>query len=136
MYLTRLIYFSSCDASEGIDVESILQSARAHNARNQLTGALWFDGKYFIQVLEGGRKAVSDTYHRIANDRRHFDIELVSCELIDRRVFNEWKMAYVSDTQANRDLIRKYSGTDKLKPREMSAASLLNVILEGQLVGS
>lgn len=135
MYLTRLIYYSRCDASEGIDVESILQSAREHNARNQITGALWFDGTYFIQVLEGGRKAISDTYHRIARDPRHFDIELVSCELIDRRVFNDWKMAYVSDTQPNRDLIRKYSGTDQLKPREMSAASLLNVILEGQLVG-
>lgn len=136
MFLTRLIYYSRCDSSGGVDVESILQSARTHNGRNHITGALWFDGIVFIQVLEGGRKAVSETYHRIVADPRHHDVELVMCDMVDRRVFHEWKMAYVSDTQANRDLIRKYSGTDQLKPREMTAASILNVMLEGQLVGS
>ena len=136
MFLTRLLYFSRTEASVDQDIEQILMTARRENAKRQVTGALWFDGDHFVQALEGGRQAVSETYHRIAADPRHRDIELVSCEMVDSRLFHKWRMAYFADTEENRALILKYSGQDRLIPERMSARSLLHVLAEGQLLGS
>lgn len=135
MYLTRLIYFSRAKTGVDQDIEQILESARKHNGQRNITGALWFDGDYFVQALEGGRHAISETYHRIAADPRHTDIELVSCDNVDSRLFHKWRMAYFADTQDNRELITKYSAHDKLMPERMSARSLLHVLAEGQLLG-
>ncbi len=135
MYLTRLLYFSRVNSDMDQDIDQILSSARKHNSSRNITGALWFDGDYFVQALEGGRHAVSETYHRIAADKRHSDIELASCEMVDSRLFHKWRMAYFADTQENRDLITKYSGHNQLMPEKMSARSLLHVLAEGQLLG-
>ena len=135
MYLTRLLYYSERNSDIDLDIEQLLYSARDYNGRSNITGALWFDGSYFVQVLEGGRKAVSETYHRIARDRRHHGIELVSCEAVDSRLFYQWRMAYFADTADNRSRVMKYSGKDKLVPSEMSGASLLHVLAEGNLLG-
>jgi len=135
MYLTRLLYFSRVNSEMDQDIEQILSSAREQNSSRNITGALWFDGDYFVQALEGGRYAVSETYHRIAADKRHSDIELASCEMVDSRLFHKWRMAYFADTQENRDLITKYSGHNQLMPEKMSARSLLHVLAEGQLLG-
>lgn len=135
MFLTRLVYFSKSAPAHEIDVEQILRTARTYNKRNHITGALWFDGDFFVQVLEGGRHAVSHTYHRIASDPRHFDIELAVCEGVDTRLFHAWHMAYFADTENNRNLVLKYSGQDKLDPARMTASSLLHLLAEGQLLG-
>ena len=135
MYLTRLLYFSRATPGIDMDVEQILATARDLNSKRNITGALWFNGDYFVQALEGGRHSVSETYHRIAADPRHKDIELVSCEMVDSRLCFKWRMANFADTQENRDLITKYSGYDQLMPEKMSARSLLHVLAEGQLLG-
>ncbi|WP_300529851.1 BLUF domain-containing protein [Maricaulis sp.] len=135
MYLTRLLYCSERNAEVDLDIEQLLYSARDYNGRSNITGALWFDGTYFVQVLEGGRQVVSETYHRIAKDPRHHSIEIVSCEMVDARLFHQWRMAYFADTADNRSLVLKYSGQDKLIPSNMSSASLLHVLAEGNLLG-
>lgn len=128
MYLTRLLYFSECNQDVPIDVAQILRTARHHNAGVNITGALWFDGDYFIQVLEGKRQAVSDLYHRIASDPRHRNIELVDCSMINERHFSKWRMGYHGDTKSNRERIRRFSSHDKLLPREMSPGSLMGLL--------
>lgn len=133
MYLTRLIYYSDATPGADLNIESLLKTARDFNARNNVTGALWYDGDHFVQVLEGGRRAVSQTYHRIAVDQRHREIELVSCCGIDSRLFHQWSMGLFADTQDNRSLLLKYSGENKLDPRRLSANSLLHILVEGEL---
>jgi len=136
MQLIRLVYYSHCQLSNEADLENILASARRNNARNKITGALWFDGDYFVQALEGGRRAVSQTYHAIAADPRHSDIELVSCGTVDTRSFHTWKMGYFADTTENRALVLKHSGSDKLEPRNLADSGLLKILAEGELAGS
>ncbi|MBR9827020.1 MAG: BLUF domain-containing protein [Alphaproteobacteria bacterium] len=136
MFLTRLLYFSYCTTEKDMEIDQILQSARKYNAQNNITGALWFDGDIFVQVLEGDRRKVSETYHRIAADTRHRDIELVSCGTVDRRFFHEWRMGYYADTEANRSLVLKYSGEDKLVPWRLPEGALLQLLAAGQLTGS
>lgn len=133
MYLTRLLYVSERDPGKHFNVEQLLESARHFNAKSEVTGALWFNGDHFIQVLEGGRQAVSATYHRIAADNRHRNIELVDCRVVSERLFFDWNMAYFCDTRANRNRILRFSGRDQLVPREMSPESLLGLMMSMQV---
>ena len=130
MYLTRLLYFSERNPAFETRIEDILGAARINNAKEDVSGALWFDGDIFIQALEGQRMAVSQIYHRIAADPRHHNIELVACSAIDQRLFSGWSMGYLAATDANKAKIFKYSGHSDLRPREISPHSMLNFLLD------
>jgi hypothetical protein len=69
---------------------AILKTAREHNPRTGVTGVLCHcaTSKIFMQVLEGGRGAVSALYNRIAQDPRHREVALLSYEEIGERSFS------------------------------------------------
>lgn len=129
MYLTRLMYFSECNRQAHLKIEHILEAARERNSREDISGALWFDGDIFIQILEGQRKAVSRVYHLISSDPRHKNIELVECTSISKRLFSDWSMGYLAFSKVNRAKIFQFSGHTTLKPREMSPDSMLKFLL-------
>lgn len=95
----RLVYVSRntiTGTSDEIDAEisAILATARFHNARNGLTGALLFSAGRFAQVLEGPEDAVKETYHRISADPRHADAIVLQETYRSTRSFPSWWMAY------------------------------------------
>ncbi|HEX4510271.1 MAG TPA: BLUF domain-containing protein [Burkholderiaceae bacterium] len=117
--LVRLMYASR--AATGFDTEElsvILRQSRTANGREGITGALCFcaQGRLFIQVLEGGREAVSRRYNRIAADVRHVDVTMLSFEEIAERRFASWAMGQVNMALLNRALLLKYSETANLDP--------------------
>ena len=75
------------------DIDAILASSRRHNNRNGVTGILVYDGKRFLQALEGERDAVELTYHRIKADPRHRATVQLSLRDIGKREFGMWDMA-------------------------------------------
>jgi hypothetical protein len=124
--LVRLMYASR--ATPGLDNEeltAILRQARTANAREGITGALCMctAGHLFIQVLEGGREAVSRRYNRIACDARHTDVTLLSFEEIGERRFAGWAMGRVDMQRLNPGLLLKYSETATLDPWAVSGAA-------------
>ncbi|WP_052730539.1 BLUF domain-containing protein [Sphingomonas sp. SRS2] len=74
------------------DVEQILQASRRRNERDQVTGLLIFDGKRFLQALEGPIDAVEQTFARIATDPRHRALVKLSSRHVDTREFGNWSM--------------------------------------------
>ena len=131
MYLVRLVYASKVtDQFNTTDVESILASAQRHNAINNVTGLLCFNSKIFLQCLEGGRRAVNKTYHRILNDPRHSDIVLLDYKEIIKREFAQWQMGYIPSSSLTKPLNMSYSGTPDFDPFEMSGESAHQMMLE------
>jgi len=123
--LVRLMYASR--VATGVDQEAlstILKRAKAHNPSVGVTGVLCFcfSAGIFLQVLEGGRLAVSQLYNRIANDKRHQDVALLSYEEIDERKFAVWAMGQVNMSRLNPALLIKYSETATLDPYAVSGA--------------
>jgi hypothetical protein len=121
--LVRLMYASR--AAAGLDneeVAAILRQSRAANAREGITGALCLcnSGRLFIQVLEGGREAVSRRYNRIAADPRHTDVTLLQFDEVGERRFAGWAMGQVNMARLNQALILKYSETGSLDPWSVS----------------
>jgi hypothetical protein len=76
------------------DVDAILAASRRNNQRLRVTGLLLFNGKRFLQLLEGPASAVEATYQRIAADPRHFALVRLSERAIDVREFGDWDMAF------------------------------------------
>jgi len=117
--LVRLMYASRAAANlDNEEVTAILRKSRATNAREGLTGALCLcnSGRLFIQVIEGGRDAVSRRYNRIVADPRHTDVTLLQFGEIGERRFAGWSMGQVNMARLNPGLILKYSELGKLDP--------------------
>jgi len=129
--LVRLMYASR--ATDSVDQEAllgILRQSKAGNAHLGITGVLCFSEGIFLQVLEGGRSAVNGLYHRIAADRRHTAVELLSYEEIDERRFAGWAMGQVDMSQLNPALLLKYSEKPVLDPYAMPGAASMALFHE------
>jgi hypothetical protein len=121
--LVRLLYASRAAASVDIDaLGAILRQSKANNPGLGVTGVLCFSSGIFLQVLEGGRSAVSQLYNRIAADSRHTDVVLLSYEEISERRFAGWAMGQVNLARLNPALLLKYSETATLDPYVVSGA--------------
>ncbi len=90
--MTRLIYTSRPFGFDAGMLDDILISARRHNRENGITGALICRADLFMQLLEGPRAAVTETFARILRDDRHLDVTLICSGDITERLFPDWDM--------------------------------------------
>ena len=119
--LVRLMYASrAVPAVDQEELLAILKKSKANNPKSGVTGALCFSEGIFLQVLEGGRNAVSQLYNRIASDSRHRDVVLLNYDEIEERRFAGWSMGQVNMQRMNPALLLKYSECAKLDPYAVS----------------
>jgi hypothetical protein len=91
----QLTYISTQTPGFGSEeIGNILKFSRESNRRCDITGFLLYDGKRFLQTLEGEQGAVETLYNRIEADDRHRAAVLLSAKSIDERCFANWAMAY------------------------------------------
>jgi hypothetical protein len=125
MYASRATGEISSD-----DLVASLKKSKANNPGQGITGVLCYSGGVFLQVLEGGRAAISALYNKIINDPRHRDVMLLSFEEIAERGFASWSMGQVNLQRVNPALLLKYSDTAELDPFSMPAALSLALFKE------
>lgn len=104
MPLSRLLYTSDACIRDGdvpavIQVHEMAHASAKRNAVSQLSGALLFVENQFIQVLEGDPQAIEQTFERICCDLRHTNVKLVDLASVSERIFSEWEMKVLSETQ-------------------------------------
>lgn len=130
--LVRLMYASRAEVLDAELLSAILRKSREHNPPLGVTGVLCacFDSRVFVQVLEGGRTAVSALYNRIAQDPRHRDVVLLSYEEIGERTFSSWSMGQVNMGRLNPALLLKYSDKAVLDPYAMPGKASLALFAE------
>ncbi len=129
--LVRLMYASrsSFDGNKN-ELQAILKKSKTNNPALGITGVLCFSEGIFLQVLEGGRLAVSQLYNRIANDQRHHDVILLSYEEIQERRFACWAMGQVNLSSLNPGVLMKYSDMAKLDPYVISGSASMALFNE------
>lgn len=76
-------------------VDKIVLPSMLRNRRLDLSGCIWFDSNFFLQVLEGVKKDLLGVYERIENDRRHHSIRVFSAQKIERRDFERFSMRLI-----------------------------------------
>ncbi len=100
--LTRMLYVSTAVGPVTTSVTgTILRSAQAFNAKNGITGVLCQGQNVWLQVLEGDRPELDALYGRIAADKRHTNVQLVTSEDITQRRYGAWAMAHVNLADAD-----------------------------------
>ena len=95
--LLRAVYVSTATRDlRDEELVALLDVSRRDNvARWDVTGALAYHDRVFIQVLEGHEAAVEALLARIARDPRHTGMMVVSRSRIDGRMFGGWAMGWV-----------------------------------------
>ena len=112
MFLARLIYFSVQNGVGDADIQNILDAARANNSLDGITGVLVYNGRHFLQILEGDRARVTKRFASILKDKRHKDVELIDFSLIKERRFPQWTMQYVGASELDHGIVLTYSAGD------------------------
>ncbi len=102
-----VIYRSKPVASFKLDeIAKIINQSRWQNPLHGITGALLYDGKHFVQIIEGPDQSIGDLFRNIAADPRHTNVEILLDVQVETRSFKTWAMgyAYADLGQALQDL--------------------------------
>jgi len=133
--LCRLIYFSRLAGRiSKVDLKNILTRSRVNNARVDVTGALCFDNRFFLQILEGRRLHVNRVFARIVGDPRHSDVSLITFTPVAERLFPSWSMMFIGADQLTRDTCRRFCGVEAFRPERLTAeraTALVRYLAEG-----
>ena len=90
-----IVYMSSTTLSkEEVEREmaNIATTAQDHNAKQDITGVLFFENGHFLQALEGEEATLRELYKKIGNDPRHTNINTLVDTPITKRSFSDWSM--------------------------------------------
>ncbi len=69
--------------------------AQTQNVKVGVTGMLVYCEAVFVQVIEGPAAVVDSLYAHIAQDARHYNVDLLARTQSDARVFGAWGMGYI-----------------------------------------
>lgn len=93
MSLHQLVYLSeSTSKMSSDDLLPILNKAKPNNAAIDVTGSLFYNGGWFLQVLEGPAATLTALYEKISKDARHKNLRLLYNEPAEFRTFTRWSM--------------------------------------------
>ena len=129
--LVRLLYASRAPKSISAKVvTAILADCQRNNPERGITGVLCYSGEIFLQVLEGGRDAVCETFNAIVRDPRHEQVRLLSFEEISERRFGGWTMGQVNIEKINPTLLLKHAERAELNPFTVSGQASMALLEE------
>lgn len=111
------------------DLLPLVLSARAKNLALGITGLLMFDGRSFMQTLEGPEEATTEVFLRITEDTRHTRVKPFAISRIRWRRFPKWQMLYLDSKSTS--MIA--SNLDALEPSERQLCEIRAKVLAGHL---
>ena len=129
--LVRLLYASrAATPLTPPVVDSILAQSQRNNTERGITGVLCFSDDIFLQVLEGGRDDVCETFNSIVRDPRHRNVRILNFEEISERRFGCWTMGHVNIAKVNPALLLKYATKPELNPFSCSGKASMSLLEE------
>lgn len=102
--LVELSYLSEAISDMSfLGLMRLLESARAFNQQNGISGILLYDNQQFGQIIEGERASVMKVWKRIQEDKRHHRVELLEIREISERSFPDWLLRFYGGETLTRD---------------------------------
>ncbi|MFO6446664.1 BLUF domain-containing protein [Erythrobacter sp. NE805] len=93
--LSQYLYISTAPTLGRDEVESILAASARNNPARGITGLLLFNGRNFLQLLEGEEGEVAALMETITADPRHAGVSVLDCRTIAERACPNWAMKRV-----------------------------------------
>lgn len=88
-YISRAVHPLSDE-----DLHKLLTQCRRDNARNQITGILFYSHGNIAQLFEGEPEIIEPLFARISHDGRHSHVQKLIDKPIAARSFTDWSMAF------------------------------------------
>ena len=102
-HVIQLIYASAATRPfSGVELNALLERARARNSLFQVTGMLLYHSGSFLQVIEGPESGIEVIYRSISRDPRHVNPKVLSRQTAVRREFEGWSMGFSDTSQTLR----------------------------------
>ncbi|MCP5395696.1 MAG: BLUF domain-containing protein [Sphingomonadaceae bacterium] len=92
MAVRQLVYISTASNLDAAEVERILEISRKNNAEAGISGFLLYNGRNFLQLVEGEEQALTALYDRLGSDPRHDGMVRLADEPIAERSCPDWQM--------------------------------------------
>ena len=93
MSINQLVYLSQATRKmSSEELNAILKTAQDNNKNIDVTGSLFYNGGWFLQVLEGPPTTLDSLYHKIEKDVRHKNSRILYNETASFRLFSRWSM--------------------------------------------
>ncbi|AKQ40873.2 BLUF domain-containing protein [Aurantiacibacter atlanticus] len=90
--LHQLVYVSTAAKLDEGDIAAILATAQRRNESQEITGFLLYNGRNFLQLVEGDEARLLNLCARLANDPRHTGMVITSNIAIEERAYPDWTM--------------------------------------------
>jgi hypothetical protein len=132
MPLYTITYISRAPEVRGeqrrIFLRNIVKQADKNNQPDGVSGCLIHVDDYFIQVMEGPRGALSETYNRICRDERHHDVNLVQVGPSVARQFTAPTIAAFDIASQTNPVFAKYRVHPEFCPYHLAPHALSDLI--------
>jgi len=93
--MRRIVYVSTASGLSAADVAHILESAQRNNAEREITGFLLYNGRNFLQLIEGPKASLMSLMGTLARDPRHSGMLTMVDEPIEERSCPSWSMHHM-----------------------------------------
>lgn len=124
----RFLYVSDADLEATHDIGLIVEEARIRNARLGVTGALWFDGENFLQLLEGSKAALNEVLQHILDSSSHRNIDIILFQKTQDQIYQDWAMSYFGSESHNREVAEQFAGGPDLCLRSLPSSVLIEML--------
>jgi hypothetical protein len=114
------------------NMREILSVSQRNNSRDGITGFLIFDKTWFVQILEGERKKVTETYNRISRDTRHSGTAIVNVRDVPVRLFPNWTMGGAMRTPEVLEVYLQHGLGGPLEPARLKSDQIIRLALDLQ----
>ncbi|KMO35074.1 blue light sensor protein [Methylobacterium variabile] len=133
----QLVYYSRNTVSGGdramlTNMREILSVSQRNNSRDGITGFLIFDKTWFVQVLEGERAKVMETYNRIGWDNRHSAATIINVRDVQGRLFPNWTMGGAMRTPEVQEVYLQHGFGGPLEPSRLKSEQIIGLALDLQ----
>ncbi|MFB0488331.1 hypothetical protein ABIE45_000917 [Methylobacterium sp. OAE515] len=133
----QLIYYSRNTVLGGdramlTNLREIVSASQRNNSREGVTGFLIFDKTWFLQILEGERAKVTETYNRIARDSRHSGATIVNVQDVSTRSFPNWTMGGALRTLEVQEIYLAHNIGTVMDPSRLKSAQILQLAIDLQ----
>ena len=108
--LSQYLYISTAPTLPREEVGSILATSARNNPLRGITGLLLFNGRNFLQLLEGEEGEIASLMERITADPRHSGVSVLDRRGIDTRTCPDWAMKRVliaESIESRRDMLER-----------------------------
>jgi len=90
--MRRIVYISTSAGLPAEEVDRLVESAQRNNAEREITGFLLYNGRNFLQLIEGPKAALMSLMATLARDSRHSGMLTLIDEPIEERSCPSWSM--------------------------------------------